>query len=243
MKAVILAAGRGTRLEGITEPCNKCMLKFRGQFLIEYSLQSATRANVSEIVIVVGYRAEDIINTFGIAYHGVRIRYVIQRELKGLVNAIETCQEASEGEDFMLFLADELLIDPNPSEMAEVFEKEGLFVICGVTQVEDISLISRTYSVIYNAEDSRIYRLIEKPVKPVNNIMGTGNCIFRNEIFNYIPRTPINQTRQQKELPDLIQCTIDDGHPVKLFHISAEYVNINTPDDIRLAAEQLYNKD
>lgn len=243
MKAVVLAAGRGRRLEGITEPCNKCMLRFRGQYLIEYSLQSARKSNVSEIIVVVGYRAEDIINTFGISYGGVRIRYVIQRELKGLVNAIETCQEALEGEDFMLFLADELLIDPNPAEMIKAFEKEGLFVICGVTEVEDVSLISRTYSVIYNPNDDRIYRLIEKPPRPVNNVMGTGNCIFRNEIFDYIPRTPINQIRQQKELPDLIQCTIDDGHPVKLFHISAQYVNINTPDDIRVAAEKLFGKD
>lgn len=239
MKAVILAAGRGKRLEGITEPCNKCMLKFCGQYLIEYSLKSARSGNVREIIIVVGYRAEDIINTFGISYEGIKIRYVIQRELKGLVNAIESCQEALEGEDFMLFLADELLINPKPDEMIGLFEKESPFVICGVTEVEDLSLISRTYSVIHNPSDARIYRLIEKPRQPVNNLMGTGNCIFRNSILDYIPITPINQTRQQKELPDLIQCAIDDGHAVKLFHIRAQYVNINTPDDIRVAAEKL----
>jgi dTDP-glucose pyrophosphorylase len=65
--------------------------------------------------------------------------------------------------------------------------------------------------------------------------MGTGNCIFKNKIFDYVPYTPINYMRKEKELPDLIQCTIDDGNPVKLFYINAKYVNINTPEDISIA--------
>ncbi len=47
--------------------------------------------------------------------------------------------------------------------------------------------------------------------------------------------TPINQSRQEKELPDLIQCAIDDGHMVKAFDIGDGYVNINTPEDIAIA--------
>ena len=92
---------------------------------------------------------------------------------------------------------------------------------------------------IYNEDSNEIYRLIEKPRNPINDIMGTGNCIFKNEIFEYIPYTPINYFRKEKELPDLIQCAVDDGKVVKLFHISARYVNINTPVDIR-AAETLF---
>ena len=47
--------------------------------------------------------------------------------------------------------------------------------------------------------------------------------------------TPINQNRKEKELPDLIQCAIDDGHIVRAFDIGDGYVNINTPDDIAIA--------
>lgn len=63
-------------------------------------------------------------------------------------------------------------------------------------------------------------------------MMGTGNCVFRNEIFEYIPLTPINQQRGEKELPDLIQCAIDDGNMVKCFDIGGAYINVNTVDDI-----------
>ena len=78
MKAVILAAGRGKRLKETTEPVNKSMLKFNGRYLIEYSLETARLSKVDEIIIVVGYRAEDIVNQFGIQYENIRIRYVIQ---------------------------------------------------------------------------------------------------------------------------------------------------------------------
>lgn len=239
MKAVVLAAGRGRRLREITGPVNKCMLTFRDRHLIEYSLEAARRSAVEEIIIVVGYRAEDIVHRYGIDYRGVGIRYVIQEERNGLVDAIEHCRPALKGQDFMLFLADEILIDPRPAGMIDVFREEELFVVCGVARVEDRNEIKKTYAVIYNPEDNRIYRLVEKPRRPFNNIMGTGNCIFRNAILDYIPFTPINQFRREKELPDLIQCAIDDGHPVQLFPVAAQYVNINTAEDIELAERRL----
>jgi len=124
-------------------------------------------------------------------------------------------------------------------EMIREFENRDLFVMCGVTRVEDRNLIKRTYSVIYNPDDNRIYRLIEKPRNPFNDIMGTGNCIFRNGIFDFIQFTPTHYVRKEKELPDLIQCAIDDGMAVQLFFVGAQYININTPEDIELA-EQLF---
>ena len=215
------------------------MLTFNGKHLIEYSLESACLSKVDEIIIVVGYRAEDIVNQYGINYKSIRIRYVIQENQKGLVDALEHCRAALSSDDFILLLADEILLNPRPMEMISMFQQEGLFVACGTTQVEDREQIKKTYAVIYNKDDNRIYRLIEKPRRPLNNIMGTGNCIFRNAIFDYIPFTPIHHERKEKELPDLIQCAIDDGNPVKLFPVSAQYVNINTVEDIALAEQLL----
>jgi NDP-sugar pyrophosphorylase family protein len=239
MKAIILAAGRGKRLKEATAPVNKCMLKFNERHLIEYSLESASLSNVDEIIIVVGYRAEDIINTFGITYKGTRIRYVFQEEQTGLVDAIEECRQALGGADFILHLADELLINPRPVEMIRRFQDRDLFVVCGATRVVDRALIKRTYSVIYNPDNNEIYRLIEKPRNPFNDIMGTGNCVFRNGILDFIQFTPIHYVRKEKELPDLIQCAIDDGMEVQLFFIATQYININTPEDIELAEQLL----
>jgi len=239
MKALILAGGRGNRLESITEENNKCILPLNGKPLIEYSLENAKTANVDEIIILVGYLAEDIINTYGNNYRGVKVRYVIQWEQKGLVHALNCCRQVMGDSDFMLFLADEILVNPKHGEMIEKFNAESIFVLCGVIRVDDLSQISKTYSIIRNESDNQIFRLIEKPARPMNNIMGTGNCIFSNQIFNYIDETPINQKRGEKELPDLIQCAIDDGRLVKAFFVGEKYVNVNTYDDIRIAERDL----
>jgi dTDP-glucose pyrophosphorylase len=235
MKALILAAGRGTRLESGESCPNKCMRIAHGRHLIEYSLETAVRSRVDEIVIVVGHGAESIINTFGISYRDVRITYVLQRSLDGLVSAMEYAREALEGEDFVLLLGDEIVWDSHPREMIEYFDDENLFALCGVADVSDREQIRKTYAVLYNPYDNNIYRLVEKPNRLLNSYMGTGNCVFRNGIFNYTASTPVNPVRGEKELPDLIQCAVDDGNPVKLYLVGSYYVNINTATDIRLA--------
>ncbi len=234
MKALILAGGRGKRLGAVSDGQNKCMLKIRSRPLIEYSLDCAICTDISEMIIVVGHNAEEIINSYGNRYNGKPIKYVIQLEQKGLVHAIECAKEVIEKEDFRLMLGDELMINPQHQLMIDIFEEENLFGICGVVIVEDMDLIKKTYSVI-QSEDNRIYRLVEKPSKPMNDIMGTGNCIFENEILSYIDQTPINQKRGEKELPDLIQCAIDEGNIVKSFKICDHYVNINVPEEIKRA--------
>ncbi len=232
MKALILAGGRGKRLNDRSDESNKCMLHMNGRPLLSYSLDNAIRAGVKEIVIVVGYRAEDIINEFGNTYDGTRIRYAIQQEQKGLVHAIETAREAIDGYDFMTFLGDEIFIGPRHEEMISYFMQGEYFVVCGVVKAHERSEISKTYTVIQD-EQSTVFRLIEKPKRPLNDIQGTGNCIFRNNIFDYIADTPINQKRGEKELVDMIQCSVDDGQMVKTFNIGSDYFNINIENDIQ----------
>jgi dTDP-glucose pyrophosphorylase len=239
MKALILAGGRGKRLKHHTESENKCMLTLMGKPLIQYSLENAVSASMESIVIVVGYRAEDIINSFGTDFKGTRITYVIQSERKGLVHAMECARDALDGSDFMLFLADEVLVTSCHSKMLQRFHKENLFAVCGTVCVEDRSQISKTYALMGDEHTNRIFRLIEKPRVTINNIMGTGNCIMQSEIFNYVERTPINIERNERELPDLIQCAIDEGQMIKYFDIGDGYFNINTPDEISLAEDKL----
>ncbi len=234
MKALVLAGGRGKRLGDACEKQNKCMLKVAGKPLIEYSLECAIQVNMTEIVIVVGYRAEEIINTYGNAYKEMPVKYVIQQEQSGLVHAIECCKDTIGESEFMLMLGDEVLVNPRHSEMIKRYREDNIFGICGIVDVKDKNLISKTYAVIQGA-DQKIVRLIEKPENPSNNWMGTGNCIFKNEIFLYINKTPINQKRGEKELPDLIQCAIDDGQFVKSFNICNNYVNINSSMELKEA--------
>jgi UDP-N-acetylglucosamine diphosphorylase / glucose-1-phosphate thymidylyltransferase / UDP-N-acetylgalactosamine diphosphorylase / glucosamine-1-phosphate N-acetyltransferase / galactosamine-1-phosphate N-acetyltransferase len=238
MKALLLAGGRGKRLDDLSAERNKCMIMVKGRPTIEYNLDCAVQAGVDEIIIVVGYRAEDIINYLGNRYQDIPIRYVIQKEQKGLVHAIECARDTVGQSDFMLMLADEIMQNPRHRAMISEYHKNGVFAICGILPVENRDLIKKTYTLIQGNEN-RIYRLIEKPRNPLNEFMGTGDCVFNNRLFDYIEYTPIHHERNEKELPDLIQCAIDDGMDVRSFIICDRYVNINTREDIQMAEDFL----
>ncbi len=241
MKALVLAGGRGNRLNELSAERNKCLISVRGKHLIEYNLDCALNVDVDEIVIVVGYKAETIINLLGNNYKGKTIRYVIQSEQKGLVHAIECAQEAINGDDFLLMLGDEVLYHPRHQSMVLEFERdEGIFGICGIVKVSDRDQAKKTYALI-QGPDNFIYRLIEKPRHPLNDYQGTGHCVFRNRIYDYIQYTPLHHQRNEKELPDLIQCAIDDAKTIKAFVICDKYTNVNTREDIKLV-EGFFNE-
>jgi dTDP-glucose pyrophosphorylase len=139
----------------------------------------------------------------------------------------------------MLMLADEIVIGFDHDAMLAAFADPGVFAILGVVEVADRRQIGKTYSILQDSATGRIHRLVEKPRRPHDDVMGTGHCLFRNEVLSYIDMCPINQARGEKELPDLVQCAIDDGHLVKTHRIGEHYINVNALDDFRAAFDLL----
>jgi dTDP-glucose pyrophosphorylase len=90
-----------------------------------------------------------------------------------------------------------------------------------------------------NSVDGRIYRLVAKPRRPVNSYMGTNNCVFKNEVLDYLSRNSFTSKNVQGQLTDLVQCAIDDGNDVKLFPVGSRYVMVNNPHDLSVAEELL----
>lgn len=229
MKAIILAGGRGKRIDTTG---NKCMLIFRDKPIIQYSIENAARAEIERIIIVIGYRGKQIRNYFKAQYKFIPITYVKQREQKGVVHALECATKEIENDDFLLMLGDEMIMDPWHLQMRQYFDRHKLFGVCGIVPVDNIKSITKTYSIA--CHHKQIFRMVEKPKKPFNNMMGTGNCMFKNEILEYIKDTPINlrRGRKEKELPDLIQCAIDDGNKIDWYGIGTNYENVNTENSL-----------
>lgn len=238
MKALILAGGRGNRINEFSENRNKCMVPLKGRPLLEHAFLRLAAEDLSDLVVVVGYKATEIINHFGIRYRDKQIRYVLQKEQQGLVHAMGCAKEALEGEAFFLALGDEVLTSARCGDMIRMFNgNRDTFGVCGILKVGDRDQIRKTYAVVKDSQD-RIFRLIEKPIRPVNEFQGTGHCIFNNRILDYIDITPFHHERREKELPDLVQCAIDDGKTVRAFPVCDRYVNINSMEDLE-AAESL----
>ncbi len=76
MKAIILAAGMGTRLRPLTDETPKCLVPVNGKPMLEYQLECLARAGLRECVLIVGYRADQIISRIGNEYQGMAISYV-----------------------------------------------------------------------------------------------------------------------------------------------------------------------
>ena len=76
MQAVILAAGMGRRLGELTGDNTKCMLEVNGVKLIDRALESLSECNVSRIVMVVGYKRENVKAYVGDSYNGIEVVYV-----------------------------------------------------------------------------------------------------------------------------------------------------------------------
>lgn len=87
MQAVILAAGRGTRMVELTESVPKPMLDVGGKPLLEYKLE-ALPEEVDEVVLIIGYLGEKIRKHFGGSFANKRIRYVEQEDLDGTAGAL-----------------------------------------------------------------------------------------------------------------------------------------------------------
>lgn len=238
MKALVLAGGRGRRIAPQSEGLNKCLLRVAGKPLLEYSLDSCVRLAVEEIVVVVGHLAEQVMDRYGDRYRGVPITYALQPEPKGLVDAIDAASPLLGGADFLLLLADEIVLGPHHAGMIERFGQGDVLALCGVSVPENRDDVRKTYAVI-EGMDGRITRLIEKPDRPLSPNQGTGNLVCSNRLLDYVGRTPINPARGEKELADLLQSAIDDGQTIRSFPVGDRYLNVNTPEDLAEAERAL----
>lgn len=72
MKAIILAAGRGSRMKNLTDERPKCLLELRGKSLLEWQLAALREAGIREIAIVTGYRRELLANRGLLEFHNLR---------------------------------------------------------------------------------------------------------------------------------------------------------------------------
>ncbi len=93
MDALVFAAGRGTRLRPVTDETPKPLVEIGDRPLLERCLRAVTEAGVDHLVIVVGYRSEEIVDAIGSSFDGVPVSYAVQHDRQGLAHAVCTAFE------------------------------------------------------------------------------------------------------------------------------------------------------
>ena len=106
MKIVILAAGKGARMNELTKNTPKPLLSYKGKNLLEHKLDMLP-SDITEIIFVIGYLGEKIQEYFGNSYNSIPITYVEQKEMKGTAHALWQCKEYL-NEPFIVLMGDDL---------------------------------------------------------------------------------------------------------------------------------------
>ena len=207
-KAVILAAGKGTRLNPITSTIPKPLIPIGGKPLLEYSILSLKEVGITEILIIVGYRENNIKDYFGDGLNNfnVKIDYISQAEHLGTAHAVGFAKEFV-GEDNFLLMYGDLLTDPKVyKEIITIYEKnpnEGIISLFEVNHPQEYGIISLD-------SDGYVEKITEKPSVDLNlgTLANAGIFIFKSTIFKAIELTELS-IRNEYEFTDSMQILIN----------------------------------
>ncbi|MDX2472025.1 MAG: sugar phosphate nucleotidyltransferase [SAR324 cluster bacterium] len=182
MKAVVLCAGQSPKLEPFSETRPKSMIVVAGKSILEIILNRLSEANITEVLLVVGHKKEMIQESFHFGKAlGLKIDYLIQKEEKGIGNALLLAQEALKKEkNFLVVYGDALMNGNNLLPLVDHFSQSDLPNIATITHPAS----EGGYGNVYLGHDMQISKFVEKPTggRMSNYIFG-GSFIFDQSVF------------------------------------------------------------
>lgn len=217
-KAIIPAAGLGTRVLPASKSCPKEMLPIVDKPAIQYIVEEAVASGIRDILIITNRGKEIIEDHFD---HSVELEnilkargredtlkelndlanmaniyYLRQKETRGLGDAVLRAREFVGNEPFAVLYGDDVIIGETPttSELLEAYEKYGKSVV-GIKEVSD-QAICKYCSLAVEKLDDKTYAvsdMIEKPQphEKLSNFSILGRCVLESEIFEILERTPL----------------------------------------------------
>ena len=229
MKAVILAAGKATRLRPVTLTMPKALVPVANKTLIGYAIDVLKGAGLTDIGLVVNDLDSPIPQTLGKGESmGVNLEYIVQSEQLGLAHAVNLCRSFVGDEPFCVFLGDNIFQD----KMQPLFHD---FVASGTEASIALGEVSEpTRYGIAELDGNCIARVVEKPKEPKSNLAIAGVYLFRPSIFDAISRIKPSW-RNELEITDAIQTLINDGANVCPYILKGWWIDAGKPDAIVLA--------
>ncbi|HEY7962281.1 MAG TPA: NDP-sugar synthase [Solirubrobacteraceae bacterium] len=182
MRAMVLAAGLGTRLRPLTYELTKPMVPVLDRPVMAHILDLLERHGFDRVIANLHYFPETIREHFG-----ERLSYRFEEELLGTAGGVRACREFF-GEEAFLVISGDALTDIDLGAFVARHRASGGVATLAVKQVAD----TREYGVVLHDRDGRITGFQEKP-EPDEALSDLGNCgiyIFEPEIFDYFPQRP-----------------------------------------------------
>lgn len=213
-QAVILAAGEGQRLRPFTVTKPKTMLAIAGKPILQHVVEALAQNGIRDIIIVVGYRREQIFNYVGDGEKfGVNITYVTQEKQLGTAHALLQARSAVDN-DFLVLPGDNLIAANTISRFVNI---KPLSVL--VKKVENTA----RYGVVAT-EGKRVKEITENPKEAESGIINTGIYAFNKAVFDFIDN--------QLAIPDVINDVITQGYTVSAQDTEGTWLDVVYPWDI-----------
>jgi glucose-1-phosphate thymidylyltransferase len=226
MKAVVLAAGEGTRLRPLTEDKPKGMVEVDGEPILTHCLDRLAELGADEFVIVVGYLKQEIIEHYDDEYRGIPITYAHQREQQGLAHALLTVEEHID-DDFMLMLGDNVF----EANLEDVVRRQQEDRADAAFLVEEVPWEEASrYGVCDTNKYGEITEVVEKPEDPPSNLVMTGFYTFSPAIFHACHLVqPSN--RGEYEISEAVDLLIRSGRTIDAIQLDGWRMDIGYPED------------
>ncbi len=220
----------------ITDAIPKPMVDVAGRPMLWHVLRALAGAGVSEVGVVVGYRADVIRDYFGAGEEvGVHIEYFVQEVQDGTGRAADPAREFL-GDDPFFFSFGDILTRPSAYRgMAASFSEEPTDLLLAVRRVED----PHRFGVV-EEEDGLIRGIVEKPARGTakSQWVNAGIFISRPILFDYTSRLELSP-RGEYELPDAFRMMIDDGRTLRAYRLRSYWRDVGTPEDLAAAGREL----
>ncbi len=204
MKAVIPAAGVGTRLRPHTLTKPKALLPVAGKPILAHIVDDLAAAGIDGFVLIVGYKGDAVRAWFARERPDLDITFVVQEKRLGLGHAIWTAREALGDEPFFCILGDTIL----KADYAALLGADTNLI--GVREVAD----PRRFGVV-EMDGDRVRRFVEKPDVPPSNLAIVGAYLFRDApaLWAALDRVVGEdiRTRGEYQLTDALQLMIEAG--------------------------------
>lgn len=217
MKAVILAAGEGKRLRPFTETLPKVMLPVANKPVLEYVFDAVKKSGVNEIVVIVGYKKEVIMEYFK-DYNRLKISYVTQDKQLGTAHAL--LQAKNNIKDTFIVLSGDNIIDHNSiSKLIKDNSKYSMLI-------KEHSHPSK-YGVVF-VEKGKLKEIVEKPKEELGKFISTGIYKLPISIFKQIEEFT---SQGVYDLSTVVQSTVDKGETINTI-LADSWVDIVYPWDL-----------
>jgi dTDP-glucose pyrophosphorylase len=225
-KAVLLAAGRGTRMRELTEALPKPMLQVRGKPVVQHIVEGLRDAGGTNFLIVVGWHAEVVKEFFGDGSKlGVRIEYATQTVQDGTGKVVELAREFAGNDPFVLSYGDILIAPENYRRIcATLAEAEA---VVSVKRSDDVS----QGGAVFVNEKFELTDLREKPKpgEPTSPWYNAGVYAFRSSIFDFVAKLE-RSARGEYELTDAIRNLALAGKKVQALELTGDWADVRDPE-------------